>query len=145
MKSLICLILSFMTIIGLILIGSPLYPFIDAQSLLLVLGLSLLMVVARHQRSDSVVEVAQTLTLAGPISGAISSLIGIVLMLLKISQPSEIGPAMAVVVLSVLYGSLIGLVGLIFQGKPKSTFTPTLMLSMVLPFGSVVILRISYL
>lgn len=48
MKSRICLILSFMTIIGLILIGSPLYPFIDAHSLLLVLGFSLLMVVARH-------------------------------------------------------------------------------------------------
>jgi chemotaxis protein MotA len=40
--------------------------------------------------------------------GMIGTLIGLVAMLLNMSDPSAIGPAMAVALLTTLYGSLIG-------------------------------------
>jgi len=58
----------------------------------------------RHKKYIGVMEQIATL---GPAFGMIGTLIGLVLMLANMSDPSAIGPAMAVALLTTLYGSLI--------------------------------------
>lgn len=57
----------------------------------------------RHNMGASVIEAAATF---GPAFGMIGTLIGLVQMLANMSDPSQIGPAMAVAILTTLYGSV---------------------------------------
>jgi chemotaxis protein MotA len=59
----------------------------------------------RHARNFAMFDMLANL--AGAM-GMIGTLIGLVAMLLNMSDPSAIGPAMAVALLTTLYGSLIG-------------------------------------
>jgi len=59
----------------------------------------------RHQGNASIFE--QWANLAGAM-GMIGTLIGLVAMLLNMSDPSAIGPAMAVALLTTMYGAMIG-------------------------------------
>ncbi len=58
----------------------------------------------RHKRGQSVVE---NLGGAAPAFGMIGTLIGLVQMLANMSDPKSIGPAMAVAILTTLYGAII--------------------------------------
>jgi chemotaxis protein MotA len=56
----------------------------------------------------------------GPAYGMIGTLVGLVLMLANMSDPSAIGPAMAIALLTTFYGSLLAnLIGLPFATKLK--------------------------
>jgi chemotaxis protein MotA len=58
----------------------------------------------RHQRGQ---EILQGMGSAAPAFGMIGTLIGLVQMLAAMSDPSQIGPAMAVALLTTLYGALV--------------------------------------
>ncbi len=60
---------------------------------------------ARHNSNADMFE--QWATLAGSF-GMLGTLVGLVAMLVNMSDPSSIGPAMAVALITTLYGSLIG-------------------------------------
>ena len=71
----------------------------------------------RHNMGVSVVDAAAVF---GPAFGMIGTLIGLVQMLANMSDPSQIGPAMAVAILTTLYGSIqSNLVCLPIVGKLK--------------------------
>lgn len=71
----------------------------------------------RHNMGVSVVDAAAVF---GPAFGMIGTLIGLVQMLANMSDPSQIGPAMAVAILTTLYGSVqANLVCLPIVGKLK--------------------------
>ncbi len=59
---------------------------------------------SRHRETSSVWE---TLGDLGPAYGMIGTLIGLVMLLQNLSDPSSIGPMMAVAILTTLYGSLL--------------------------------------
>ena len=59
---------------------------------------------ARHSNSSSV---WAFIGAAGPAWGMIGTLIGLVLMLLELDDPDAIGPAMAVALLTTMYGSVL--------------------------------------
>ena len=102
--------------------GGPLASFIDIQSGLLVIGVGLGAVLFGHggaglalifeaafgvvERSDAASARAATCTARRSFQGAgwIGLLIGSVLMLQNMADPSAIGPAVAVAILSLLYG-----------------------------------------
>ena len=60
---------------------------------------------ARHKGNASIFETWASL---GGAFGMLGTLVGLVAMLLNMADPSAIGPAMAVALLTTLYGSLIG-------------------------------------
>jgi chemotaxis protein MotA len=71
----------------------------------------------RHKRS---IAVWDTLGAFGPAMGMIGTLIGLVQMLQNLSDPSAIGPAMAVALLTTFYGSfLANLLGIPIANKLK--------------------------
>ena len=101
--------------------------FFDALSLLFVFGSSILFTLAHHSASDvrdafgaatgkkdlppsEIMKAIATLSTARVVtssSGLLGSLIGFVKMLASMDDPSAIGPAMAVAVLSVLYAVVV--------------------------------------
>ena len=61
---------------------------------------------AAHSRSMEVIGVMEKMAELAPAWGMIGTLIGLVIMLLNLSDPSAIGPAMAVALLTTFYGAL---------------------------------------
>jgi len=119
-----------------IVMGTPLITFIDTTSVLIVLGGTCLLLVASHGLDDSMScifeglkrilapgsapawsakecrRAARVATSGGIISlvmGAMGSLIGLVQMLNQMEDPSKIGPAMAVALLTVFYALCLNL------------------------------------
>jgi chemotaxis protein MotA len=68
------------------------------------LGSELRFIAARHQRGQRVFEAIGEFA---PAFGMVGTLIGLVQMLTNMSDPKSIGPAMAVALLTTLYGALI--------------------------------------
>jgi chemotaxis protein MotA len=60
--------------------------------------------VARHKRGQ---EILQGIGSAAPAFGMIGTLIGLVQMLTSLNDPKSIGPAMAVAILTTLYGAVV--------------------------------------
>ncbi len=60
-------------------------------------------IAARH---DEVIKILEKMAELAPAWGMIGTLIGLVIMLLNLSDPSAIGPAMAVALLTTFYGAL---------------------------------------
>jgi len=63
-------------------------------------------IVHREQRHESSAEVMATLGLFSPAMGLIGTLLGLVMMLKTMNDPSSIGPSMAVALLATLYGAV---------------------------------------
>ncbi len=61
---------------------------------------------ATLSRSEEVVKILEKMADLAPAWGMIGTLIGLVIMLLNLSDPSAIGPAMAVALLTTFYGAL---------------------------------------
>jgi chemotaxis protein MotA len=61
---------------------------------------------ATISRHEEVVKVLEKMADLAPAWGMIGTLIGLVIMLLNLSDPSAVGPAMAVALLTTLYGAL---------------------------------------
>lgn len=59
------------------------------------------------ERHSDVAAVFEFLASQGPAWGMIGTLIGLILMLLKMDDPSALGPAMAVALITTFYGSLL--------------------------------------
>ncbi|KMY66510.1 hypothetical protein AAU61_15240 [Desulfocarbo indianensis] len=68
-----------------------------------VLTIELEATISRH---EEVVKILEKMADLAPAWGMIGTLIGLVIMLLNLSDPSAIGPAMAVALLTTLYGAL---------------------------------------
>ena len=77
---------------------------LDAAEIRTILETEIRQTMQRHKRGQTVLEgMGQT----APAFGMIGTLIGLVQMLANMSDPSSIGPAMAVALLTTLYGALI--------------------------------------
>ena len=61
---------------------------------------------ASQARHEEIVKVLEKMAELSPAWGMIGTLIGLVIMLLNLDDPSSIGPAMAVALLTTLYGAL---------------------------------------
>lgn len=61
---------------------------------------------ATSARQEEVVKILEKMSDLAPAWGMIGTLIGLVIMLLNLSDPSSLGPAMAVALLTTLYGAL---------------------------------------
>jgi chemotaxis protein MotA len=61
---------------------------------------------ASQARHEEIVKVLDKMAELSPAWGMIGTLIGLVIMLLNLDDPSSIGPAMAVALLTTLYGAL---------------------------------------
>jgi len=61
-------------------------------------------IIARHKTGQ---QILRAMAEAGPAFGMIGTLIGLVQMLVGMSDPSTIGPSMAIAVLTTLYGSIL--------------------------------------
>ena len=134
-------------LMGAILIGGTLMSFIDLASLTLVTMLTLGGTLVSHSMNDirgacmnwlkgSKLDEAQRershevftqMANFASVSGAVGSVIGLIQMLQNLSDPSAIGPAMAVALLSLLYAVLMG--ELVFRAiaeayKPLSEAVP---------------------
>ena len=68
------------------------------------LGTDLRTMVQRHKQGQ---EILKGLGQAAPAFGMIGTLVGLVQMLAKLDDPSQIGPAMALALLTTLYGALL--------------------------------------
>lgn len=111
--------------------------FLDIPSLLLIGGGVLIPVWARHGKEGIFglfmgedENVFYTASIAALLTGALGSLIGLVLMLQNLSDPSAIGPAMAVSLLTLVYGILISMLCFVRCRKlrlPLSVFIIPLM------------------
>ena len=82
-------------------------------------------------------------TAIGGVAGAmgmIGTLVGLVAMLANLSDPSAVGPAMAVALLTTLYGALIGnLVGGLFESKLSEKNNAEMIAHQITVQGSVMI------
>ena len=82
-------------------------------------------------------------TAVGGVAGAmgmIGTLVGLVAMLANLSDPSAVGPAMAVALLTTLYGALIGnLVGGLFESKLSEKNSAEMIAHQITVQGSVMI------
>lgn len=76
----------------------------DPEFLETVLGKDLEYLIQRHQRSISIME---SMAEFGPAFGMVGTLIGLVQMLANMSDPNTIGPAMAVALITTLYGAIL--------------------------------------
>ena len=72
-----------------------------------VLGQEIDALVDRHRRSASILRRASEIA---PAMGLIGTLVGLVQMLASLDDPSTIGPAMALALLTTFYGAIMGLV-----------------------------------
>ena len=76
-----------------------------SQDIVNVLGQEVDTLVQRHKRSASIMRRASEIA---PAMGLIGTLVGLVQMLAQLSDPSSIGPAMAVALLTTFYGAILG-------------------------------------
>ncbi|MBF0461184.1 MAG: MotA/TolQ/ExbB proton channel family protein [Magnetococcales bacterium] len=87
----------------------------DPEFLEIILTKNLAYLTARHERSIGILD---TIAEMGPAFGLIGTLIGLVQMLANMSDPNTIGPAMAVALITALYGALLAyLVAAPLSGK----------------------------
>ena len=74
-----------------------------------VLKMSLMTDMAKtYARHESGRKIFEALEMSGPAMGMIGTLIGLVQMLAAMEDPSAIGPAMAIALLTTLYGAMLG-------------------------------------
>ncbi|MAH05960.1 MAG: MotA/TolQ/ExbB proton channel family protein [Alphaproteobacteria bacterium] len=78
-----------------------------AQDIDLIMSQEIGALVERHQRSAGIVRRAAEIA---PGMGLIGTLVGLVQMLAQLDDPSAIGPAMAVALLTTFYGAILGTV-----------------------------------
>ena len=126
MSRLLFILLGFMSLITAIIMNSETLIFIDTTSLMLVILLPLFFTMGFHGPTDLIKAVhislsaakldeqatahehtLSTLRLTTSASGVVGSLIGFVSMLAQMDDPSKIGPAMAVSLLTALYAVII--------------------------------------
>lgn len=110
MKKIIGLIGFVATVVVAILYGSHLGLFIDVPSLVLVTGATVFLLITRHNVKDILSltdEVTSSGITAALFSGAIGNIIGMVQILQHLSDPTHIGPALALSLLSVFYGLVL--------------------------------------
>lgn len=89
---------------------APIFNFIDLSSLVLVCGATIFLTLAKHNISEIFEygdEIVLSLINISFISGGIGFVIGIVQMLHNFSDPSSIGPGMAVSLLSLCYSLIL--------------------------------------
>ncbi|MFW2331440.1 MAG: motility protein A [Nitrospinota bacterium] len=103
----------------------------NAQEVHSILSIELNKVKDRHKRG---LEMMQTLGAFAPAFGMIGTLIGLVLMLQKLDDPSTIGPSMAIALLTTFYGALMAnLIFLPLAGKLKKiSFDELLALELII-------------
>ena len=127
-RTLVGLILIVSVLLGAILLGGTLLAFIDLASLTLVTMLTLGGTLFSHPmrdiqgscmdwlkgrrledaQRDRAHHVFTQMANFASVSGAIGTMIGLILMLRNLSDPSAIGPAMAVALLCLLYAIVMG-------------------------------------
>lgn len=110
MRSAIGIIGFIFIVVAAILYGSPLSIFIDIPSIVIVLGTIFFLALSKYSftelRSCSD-EVVLSLINFSLLGGAIGFVIGMIQMLQNMSDPSSIGPATAVCLLTIFYGLVI--------------------------------------
>lgn len=80
---------------------------VSAEELLATLETEMHSLQRRHQRGQ---QIFKFIAASAPAMGMIGTLVGLVAMLQNLSDPSSIGPSMAVALLTTLYGALIAFV-----------------------------------
>lgn len=90
--------------------GVGVWIFIDTISLISVFGITFAITYGRHGFREAITfspPVIDTIINSSLAAGVLGTLIGLVAMLVNISDPSSLGPAMAVAVLSSVYSVII--------------------------------------
>ncbi len=77
---------------------------VDLQDIAAILKTELLYIKQRHKRGQ---KVFKFMTATAPAMGMVGTLIGLVQMLMALSDPAAIGPAMAVALLTTFYGAVL--------------------------------------
>ena len=115
MKIISLLIIVF-AILATILLSSGIGAFIDVPSLLTVIIPVIASISAKHglegfkelfREGENQSKILHTMGVTAILSGAIGTMIGLVIMLGHLSDQSAIGPAIAIALLTILYGLLI--------------------------------------
>lgn len=126
MRRLIGILFLVLSIIAAILFGSPLTIFIDPPSILLVFGTITGAVICRHSWREFAIfgqDVSKTIFNSSILGGITGFLIGTIQMLQNMSDPSTIGPGMAVALLTLFYSLMIGLFSLVLGSrKPNQDY-----------------------
>ena len=112
----ISLLIIVSAILATILLSSGIGAFIDVPSLLTVIFPVIASISAKHglegfkelfREGENQNKVLHTMGLTGIIAGAIGTMIGLVIMLGNLQDKAAIGPAIAISLLTLLYGLLI--------------------------------------
>ena len=112
----ISLLIIVSAILGTILVASSIGAFIDVASVLAVIIPVIASIPAKHglegfkelfREGENQNKVLHTMGLTGIIAGAIGTMIGLVIMLGNLQDKAAIGPAIAISLLTLLYGLLI--------------------------------------
>ena len=112
----ISLLIIVSAILGTILVASSIGAFIDVPSLLTVIIPVIASISAKHglegfkelfREGENQSKVLHTMGVTAILSGAIGTMIGFIIMLGNLSDQSAIGPALAIVLLTIFYGLLI--------------------------------------
>ncbi|MDC0254490.1 MotA/TolQ/ExbB proton channel family protein [Bacteriovoracales bacterium] len=115
MKIISLLIIVF-AIVAAIFVGGDIRAFIDVPSLLVVIGPVIASISAKHglegfkelfREGENQSKILHTMGVTGIIAGAIGTMIGFIIMLGNLSDQSALGPALAIALLTLLYGLLI--------------------------------------
>ncbi|MBE9527630.1 MAG: MotA/TolQ/ExbB proton channel family protein [Proteobacteria bacterium] len=77
---------------------------VDLKDIAAILKTELLYIKQRHKRGQ---KIFKFMTATAPAMGMVGTLIGLVQMLMSLSDPSAIGPAMAVALLTTFYGAVL--------------------------------------
>jgi flagellar motor component MotA len=122
MRVLVCSLIVLGAIIAGIVAATPLSTFIDVPSLIIVIVPVLAALVGKlgldfyTKPKDEICSVAGNTAM---YAGAIGTVIGLVQMLQNLSDPSAIGPAMAVSLLTMFYGMTVYLVCFVIKNEVK--------------------------
>ena len=115
MKIISLLIIVF-AIVAAIFAGGDIRAFIDVPSLLVVTGPVIASISAKHglegfkelfREGENQSKILHTMGVTAILAGAIGAMIGLIIMLGNLSDKSALGPALAISLLTLLYGLLI--------------------------------------
>ena len=115
MKIISLLIIVF-AIVAAIFVGGDIRAFIDIPSLLVVIGPVIASISAKHglegfkelfREGENQSKILHTMGVTAILAGAIGTMIGLVIILGNLSDKSALGPALAISLLTLLYGLLI--------------------------------------
>ena len=115
MKIISLLIIVFAIVAG-IFEGGDILAFIDVPSLLVVIGPVIASISAKHglegfkelfREGENQSKILHTMGVTAILAGAIGTMIGLVIILGNLSDKSALGPALAIALLTLLYGLLI--------------------------------------